>query len=224
MKTSTFYLRLLPFHWQAHGVSLICIILYYVSLALSGLIMRAFFDQLTGGPENLTLSLIVILQLLNTGLTLLGLDGANYAAYFFQYHTRALLAKNMFARILHLPGGLALPQQKNISVGAAVNIFRDDVDQVMDWRSDLGDWIGLIVTAIFAFGVMLKTSVWVTLGTFLPLIVIVLIVDRLSERIEGYRQTSRETSGQVAGAIGDMFEAVQAIQVNQAEEKMLAPL
>ena len=62
----------------------------------------------------------------------------------------------------------------------------------------------------------------ITLGVFLPLFGIVLITQRLQGRVERYRTASRTTSSAVAGTIGDIFGAVQAIQVNNAEERVLA--
>ncbi len=68
---------------------------------------------------------------------------------------------------------------------------------------------------------MVQVSVPITLGVFTPLLAIVLITQQLQRRVERYRTVSRTTSSAVAGAIGDIFGAVGAIQVNNAEERVL---
>ena len=55
---------------------------YTVSVAFSGLILRAFFDQLDATPGALSVWAIVGLQLGNTLLAMIGLGGANYARGF----------------------------------------------------------------------------------------------------------------------------------------------
>lgn len=222
MKTHTFFLTLIRFRLGQYALGQFFITLYYVSLAFSGLIVRAYFDHLSGVETALPLMAIVVLQAATMLLTAIGLDGVNYVGYFFFHAVRALLFENMLARLLALPGARALPLDKGMSVGAAVNIFRDDVQQTLDWTGEVGDLVGLIVTAAFAFGVMLRINVWITLGVFVPLIAIVLLTDRLSGRIERYRHVSREKTGDVSGAIGDIFGAVQTIQLNGAEEKIIA--
>jgi len=222
MKTHTFFLKLLRFRPGHYLVGQFCITLYYVSLALSGLIVRAFFDDLTGEPGGLPLLPVLALQAGNTLLMMVGLDLANYFNYFYYHPAQALLIKNMLGRILALPGGRAL--REDVSPGAAVNIMRDDVAQTLNWTVWIGDLVGLAVTALIAFWVMLQVSVWVTLGAFAPLIVIVLLAGRLSERIERYREASREATGQVSGAIAEIFGAAQAIQVNNAEKRVIAHL
>lgn len=56
---------------------------------------------------------------------------------------------------------------------------------------------------------MVQVSVPITLGVFAPLLAIVLITQRLQTRVERYRAASRTASSVVAGAIGDLFGAVQ---------------
>ena len=203
------------------GVSLY--IGYTLSLAFSGLILRAFFDRLAGEPGALALTTVVLLQLGNTLLAMAGLGGAN-AIQFYNYHlaTQALLFRNIFARLLDRPGAQPLPPGADFSVGGVINTLREDVRQLWEFDLQLGDLFGFGLTTLVAVIAMLQVSVPITLGVFAPLIAIVLITNRLSDRIERYRVASRTASAQVAGAIGEIMGAVQAIQVNNAEERILA--
>lgn len=195
---------------------------YTLSLAFSGLILRAFFDRLAGEPGALAVTIIVLLQLGNTLLAMVGLGGANASNFYtFQYPVRALLYGNLFARLLERPGAQPLPPGADISVGGVLNTLRDDVGQIFDFQLSLGDLFGFGLTAIVAVSAMLQVSVPITVGVCAPLILIVLIANRLRDRVERYREASRTASEQVAGAIGDILGAVQAIQVNNAEERIL---
>ena len=197
--------------------------LYTLSLAFSGLILRAFFDRVADEPGALVLTTIVLLQLGNTFLAMLGLGGANAITFYrYQQTIRALLFHNLFDRILAQPGARPLPVAEDMSVGVALNTLRDDVDQIFHFHLDWGDLFGFGLTALVAFVAMVQVSVPITLGVFLPLAAILVIANRLSERVERYRESSRAASGRATGAIGEIFGAVQAIQVHNAEERIIA--
>lgn len=194
---------------------------YTLSLAFSGLILRAFFDRIGAEPDALPIFALVGLQLGNSALAMIGLGGANYLAFVpFRHAVRALFFHNLFARILDRPGAQPLPP--NEPVGGVLNTLRDDTQQLFFFDIELTDLFGFGLTAAVAVVAMVQVSVPITLGVFAPLFVIVLITQRLQPWVERNRVASRTTSSAVSGAIGDIFGAVQAIQVNNAEERVLA--
>lgn len=194
---------------------------YTLSLAFSGLILRAFFDRIAGEPAALPLLAIVGLQLGNSALAIIGLGGANFLSFVpFLHACRALFFHNIFGRILDRPGAQPLPPSE--PVGAALNTLRDDTQQLFDFHIELGDFFGFGLTAMIALVAMFQVSVGITLGVLAPLLAIMVITRRLQARVARYREASRTSSSAVSGAIGDIFGAVQAIQVNNAEERVLA--
>jgi len=194
---------------------------YTLSLAFSGLILRAFFDRLADEPGALTIMAIIGLQLGNTLLAMVGLGGANFISFYAVAHTsRARFFHNILERILARPGAQPLPAGD--SVGGVLNTLRDDTDQLFEFHLAVGDLFGFGLSALVGTIAMLRVSVPITIGVFVPLLAIVLITDRLRTRVERYRQESRTTSSAVAGALGDIFGAVQAIQINNAEARVLA--
>jgi len=218
-----FWWRLVRFRPGVYTTSFGLYIGYTLSLAFSGLILRAFFDRLAGEPGALAITTVVLLQLGNTLLAIVGLGGANAIGFYHYYPaTQALLFRNIFARLLHRPGAQPLPPGQNFSVGGVINSLREDTHQTREFDSQLNDLFSFGLTAIIAMTAMLQVSLPITLGVFAPLIAIVLITNHLSDRIERYRTASRTASAQVAGAIGEIMGAVQAIQVNNAEERILA--
>jgi ATP-binding cassette subfamily B protein len=218
-----FWWRLVRFRPGVYSTSFGLYIGYTLSLAFSGLILRAFFDRLAGEPGALAITTVVLLQLGNTLLAIVGLGGANAIGFYHYYPAiQALLFRNIFAWLLHRPGAQPLPPGQNFSVGGVINSLREDVHQTREFDVQLNDLFSFGLTAIIAMTAMLQVSFPITLGVFAPLIGIVLITNHLSDRIERYRTASRTASAQVAGAIGEIMGAVQAIQVNNAEERILA--
>jgi ATP-binding cassette subfamily B protein len=68
---------------------------------------------------------------------------------------------------------------------------------------------------------MFSISLPVTLGTFVPLAIIIVISRQLSSRAEKIREESREATSQVTGVIADMFNGTQALKVGNAEERIV---
>ena len=69
--------------------------------------------------------------------------------------------------------------------------------------------------------VVVQIDPMITLMVFIPLVLIVGVVNLALDRIRRYREASRDATGRVAGFIGEMFEAAQAIKVANAESRML---
>lgn len=129
-----------------------------------------------------------------------------------------MLRRNLLGRILERPGARAVPS----SSGEAISRFRDDAAQAEDAISWTLDSIGNGLFSLVAFIILLRLSVPITLLVFVPLICIVAIVQVMSKRLEKYRQASREATGRVTGAIGEIFSTVQAIKVAGAESHVVA--
>ncbi|HRW10494.1 MAG TPA: ABC transporter ATP-binding protein [Caldilineaceae bacterium] len=210
--------RLVRFRLALYLAEYLLYVGYTLSLAFSGLILRAFFDRLAGEPGALPIVAIAGLQLGNSLLAMIGLGGVNLIPD--QAFSRALIFHNVFARILARPGAQPLPA--NTTIGETLNTLRDDTQQLIWFHIELIDLFGFGLTAIVALVAMLRVSVAITLGVLAPLLAIMVITRRLQARVERYRVASRTSSSVVAGAIGDIFGAVQAIQVNNAEERVLA--
>jgi len=64
--------------------------------------------------------------------------------------------------------------------------------------------------------ILLRVNALITLLVFLPLICVVAIAQGMKKHLERYRRASREATGRVTSAIGEIFGAVQAIQVASA--------
>lgn len=204
------------------------ITVFYLLIGLNGLIIRAYFDYLTGSASagwNLN-SLLALLVGLATGrVTTLFIAGRLSGLY--EIRATLLIGRNVLHHILSRPAGIALPvanANEPISTGEVINRLRDDTAEPALMMVIFGDQIGLIITALVGAAIMLQVDPWITLGTFVPLAGVVWLVSTLSERIERYRLANRVATERVSGAIGEIFGAVQAIQIANAESRVIAHL
>lgn len=197
-----------------------CWIIFHSWALWPGLLAKAFFDLLVGqAPLGLTLPGLLVLVV---GLALIRI-GAVYVDIFVSNTTgmrvRGLVQRNLLVQILERPGAKALPG----SVGEALSTFRDDVEAMWGagWAFDV------IAYSIFALGgvtILLWVDWRVTLLVFLPIVTVIGLAHLMGTRLQRVREESRAATAQVTGALGELFSAVQAIQVAGAEERVIAYL
>ena len=225
MNTLSYYWRLIRFEPKYYAADIITISIHFAATTALGLILRAYFNGLTGEASfALPLWPIVGLQLVYAFVTATSQMAAGWSFVNFQYISFDLLITNMLARILQLPGSRPLPKNADgtpMSTGQAISTFRDDTDQLLMAIVAVDDVVGLLVSAGISVTIMLQISVPVTLGTFVPLLVVVGIAQQLGERAKRYRKASREATSQVTGMIADMFNSTQALKVANAEARVI---
>lgn len=183
-----------------------------------GLIMKAFFDMLTGEART-SLGIWTIIALL-VGAFL----GRTISSYGFAYadphlfvEVALMLRSNLLKHILRRPGASALPD----SPGEAVSRFRNDVFEIplfTLWFNDIS--IGLLL-AVVAAVLMMQINFTIALLTLTPVLLVGVIATAASNRISHYRRASRQATGKVTGFIGELFGAVQAIKVATAEQSVI---
>lgn len=182
------------------------------------LIIKAFFDMLTGGAQ-LTFGIWAIVAFLVA--TWLGRVLASYGFYYADVPIFAdmntLLRRNLLRHILKRPGASQLPD----SAGEAVSRFKTDVDQIPLFVILVNDiMVGLAIVAV-AIVLMTRINPSVTVMALVPLVIVGIIANIATSRIEHYRRASRQAAGRVTGFIGEFFGAVQAVKVASAEKNVV---
>jgi len=224
MKTYQYFWQLIRYRPRYYLSDLTGATIHFALATVQGLILKAFFDGLTGAGGQ-PLETIINWQVALTTMVLLSLYVAVLAFVNFTQHSMALLIHNMFAHILRLPGGKALPNDQDgtpMSTGKVISTLRDDVDEMAHSIIIIDDTVALTVTAVISFSIMFRINAWVTLFTFIPLAVVIFIAQRLGQRAKAYRRASRQATAEVTGMIADMFNATQAVKVAHAEERLIA--
>lgn len=208
--------RLFRFRPWLFSINCAAITALFLIGMVPGLAARSFFDGLQAGRGLgmlWWLAALIVGAALGHVVCMFGLALTNAP---FQFTNSALMQRNMLLRILRLPATVALPG----SSGEAISRFRDDADEITLTMIIGNNLIASIVFATVALVVMLRVDVVVTVAVFLPLGVIVIAVTLASRRIEHYRRASREATGEVTGFLADVFAAVQAVQLANAEYRV----
>jgi ABC-type multidrug transport system fused ATPase/permease subunit len=179
-----------------------------------GLVIRAFFDLLSGdAPAGLNIWTIAAgLVAIQLGQQI-GHLGFFYADVPLFNHLNTLLRRNLLRHILNRPGASALPD----SPGEAVSRFRGDVGEIplfVIWINDIA--VGVTIVLIAA-AIMMSINLPITLVALLPVVLVGLLSNAATRRIQQYRRASRQATGRVTGFIGEIFGAIQAVQVATAE-------
>ncbi len=182
------------------------------------LIIKAFFDYVTGAAQ-LTFGIWAIIAAF-TALWI-GRIVASYGFYYADVPIFAdmsmLLRKNLLRYILKRPGASQLPD----SPGEAVSRFKTDVNEIPLFVILINDiMVGLIIIAV-SIVLMTQIDPSVTVMALIPLVIVGIVANIATGRIEHYRRTSRQAGGKVTGFIGEFFGAVQAVKVATAEKNVI---
>jgi ATP-binding cassette, subfamily B, bacterial len=182
------------------------------------LILQAFFNMVTGEAA-LTFGIWAIVAFFIA--VWLGRVVASYGFYYADVpifaEMNTLLRKNLLGHILKRPGASQLPD----SPGEAVSRFKTDVDQIPLFVILINDIIvGFLIIAA-AIVLMTRINPTVTLMALIPLVIVGIIANIATGRIEHYRRASRQAAGNVTGFIGEFFGAVQAVKAATAEKNIV---
>jgi ATP-binding cassette subfamily B protein len=226
LRTYQYLWRLVRYSFKYFATDTVTATVFWLSHTVLGLILKAYFNYLSDeGGFRLSVGPIVGLQLGYAVLAAASLAAAILANTAFRYRSMALLIRNMFARILEMPGARPLPANpdgQTMSSGEVISTFRDDTNELVNAITLIEDATGLGITAIISLVIMLRINPVVTVGTFVPMVLVIFVAERLGPIAKRYRRTSREATSQVTGAIADMFNNTQAIKVGSAEERFVA--
>ena len=218
MKTWQSSWRIVCYRPWLYVIEGLCLTLFLFSRVAFGIIAQDFFNLLPKQPHlSFTIwALMVILcvaAVLRVGVIL----GETLTEVYSNFMHKTLLQRNILNHILQRPGAQALV----CSPGEALNILRDDALNVEEMLQELLWIIGFSLFSIVAFFQLLAVNARLTLLVFLPLALVVAVVQSLSAHIEKFRVVSRQATGRVTGAIGEIFGAAQAIQVAGAEKHVV---
>jgi len=220
MKTYRLLWRLVLYRPWVFLVSALVTLMFFLTRIIFGYTVQGTFNVLAAQNRQLTpffwelMAVTVISALARYLSTLFGAGIVRPLNFFL---VQSLLRRNLLERIFELPGAKALPD----ATGEAINRFRDDAENIVDMFGWLYAALGLGLFSIVAFIILLSVNVEITLLVFVPLACVVALAQRMRTRVEKYRHASRQATGQVTSALGEIFSAVQAIQVAGAETPLV---
>jgi ATP-binding cassette subfamily B protein len=184
-----------------------------------GLVMREFFNLVTNSAQAHFDLWGLVALLIGSGIVqVIGIFGRSLLGTSFIRESQTLLQSNMLENILQRPGASALSE----ATGDAVGRFRDDTEGAPNLALFISDLITNGLFSVIALLILLTVSPMILLVAILPMALIVIIARLATHRVEHYRTLARQASGAVTGFIAETFDAVQAIQVNNAEARIAA--
>jgi ATP-binding cassette subfamily B protein len=186
----------------------------YGARLLPGLVAQRAFDALQFGTADTPAIVWFAALFVGAGIAQAGTNTMGVIVdAVFRFSISAVLQRNMLAEILRRPGARALDR----TPGDALNVFRDDVQYAengTDWTLDM---VCIATFAAIAIAILVSVNATITVFVFGPLLAIVFVAQLATTRLQRTRAASRQATSRVTGALGEIFGAVQAVQIARAE-------
>jgi ATP-binding cassette subfamily B protein len=187
---------------------------FYLTLPLAfGLILRAFFDTLSGTATagwNLW-TLLALYLATRVGVQIGEMGAAGSSAYHY-YVIETLLRRNLFRGVLNAVG-----HRIPFSSGEIINRYEEDTRAVGAPIFIATYGTGLIVSTAVSLWVLLRINLPLTLITLGAMAVAFLLINLTGRWIQVFHTQARLTSEAVSGFLTQALHGVQALQVAGAE-------
>lgn len=198
-------------------------IAFYGFPVVVGLLLQAAFDRLTGGAQagwDFVGLLAVLAAVELARLFWLRFLIGQFVDWWIRVQTH-LRANLLRAQVASGGGEAGRPMA---SGGEAVGVFRDDVEDFMEFLDGLVDLAGAAAFAAVALALMARVDPLVTGVVAGPLVVALVANALLRGRIRGNREDDRRAAVAVTGFVGEVFSSVLAVRAAGAERAAVAHL
>ena len=182
-----------------------------------GLIVAAFFDDLTGEAAGWNLPTILLALWTYVVARIFLVFGGMRLHSETLFRAGASMRGSMLAWIFSLPGARPLDE----TPGEVVSRFRDDVDHTVEAMDFTVDFVGSMLSALVAVILLFAIDPLITIVVFAPVAIIILVVSRTGSTIRRYRTAARESTEAITGFLGETLGSVQSVKVAGAESTML---
>ncbi len=205
--------------WALLRVGLLNLVILGVILSW-GQVFRGVFDALSADAPAAAsvwswLALLVITLFVRVGAMFLN----TWQTVRLNFALRTLVQQNLMQVILHRPGARAVPH----SPGEAVTRLTNDVDSgLVGFIISVTGSLANLIFSIVAVIILLRINVVITLALFLPMVGVLVLTRAVAARISKYREATRSASADASGFLGEIFGAVQAVQVANATPHVAA--
>jgi ATP-binding cassette, subfamily B, bacterial len=221
MNTHKAFWQMITFSPWLYTLNVLLQLFRSVFLLLPGLIVFALFNVLTAnkpvGWDLWTLGALLVgaavarvtVKLASTAIDATCVEYGN-----------TLIRRNVFEKLITKLGAQALPS----SPGELINRFDTDTATITETIRYGNIVFGSAIQALVAVIIMLTINPLITLVVFVPLVGSSMLMKRMSARIQKYHHESRKAAGEVSSFIGEMFNTTQAIQLANAQLRVIAHL
>lgn len=189
----------------------------YLLPLVPGLLLREFFDDLSGSASAADSSWTWLALLVGVGVGRSVVIMIGVAEPILATVISTLLRQNVLGRILAHPGSRSVP----VSSGETISRLRDDVRLVAEFVCWTFDPLGQILMLTLSIIILAQIDVWLTLGVFVPLLLTVALITIAKRKIATFRQENQAAIGNVTGFLGEMFGSVLAIRNADASGRVV---
>lgn len=184
-----------------------------------GIIMKGFFDALTGeSPAGLNpwtfVALFIIVELGDRSV----LISSAFVWARWRYAISTLLRKNLITAIMNM----SAPHRVSTASGEVTNRLRDDVDGIVRYLEQYIHLWGNTIFAILAIVWMVRIDVTVTLITIVPSILIITTVNFARRFIRRYRNAQRVATEKSTNFVNELFQSILAVKVARTESNVIS--
>lgn len=210
--------RLARARWPVFTVGVVTVLIHYLSLLVSGPVLQAFFDDLSGArPARLDpYSLLAILagRAVASGVLAVGAAAEQCA----RVAVEVLMRRNLIGAALARVPGRWLPA----APGEAVGRLRDDTLGVSQAFTYTFDPLGALAMVVIALLVLARTNLLLTLVVVIPAVAAMLLINLLRRRIVRVRQAAQQAGADVTSLIAETFGAFSSVKGAGAERRLAA--
>jgi len=219
LSISTGTWALIRFRPWAFMTGVVFITYAFVTRLVPAWLQRIYYDQLTGSIESSVtlwtlLGLIVVVEMTRMAGDVAGHWGSAKTRMAGQ----SLMRKNIAENVLRKPGAVPLP----VSTGDAMNRLDDDLADFADFPTWIPELVGHGLFTLFALIVMFQIAPLITAVALIPLVGVFFLNRFAWQRFLRYSREARVASSQVTGFLGEIFGAIQAMKVADAEAGTMA--
>src|SRR5712691_6465817 len=218
MNTRKAFWQIITFSPWLYTLNVLLQLFRSVFLLLPGLIVFALFNVLTAskpvGWDLWTLGALLVGAAVARVTVKLGSSAVD--ATCIEYG-KTLIRRNVFEQLITKLGAQALPS----SPGELINRFDKDTATITETIRYTNIMLGSAIQALVAMIILLWMNPLITLVVFVPLLGASVLMTSMSARIQTYYRESRKAAGEVSSFIGEIFNTTQAIQLANAQHRII---
>ena len=184
-----------------------------------GIIMKGFFDALTGeaGAGFNAWTFVALFLVAELGDRSVLISSAFVWAR-WRYAVSTLLRKNLMTAIMDM----SAPHRVSTSSGEVTNRLRDDVQAIIHYLEQYIHLWGNSIFAVLAIIWMARIDGTVTIITVIPSILIITIVNFARRFIRRYRTAQRVATERSTNFVNELFQSILAVKVARTEDNVIS--